>query len=373
MGLSFDPASVEVSDNCKFPETPIDNNLDDALAEIDPIIEELTEDISGIGPKAAKRYLLRSEYGYTVKEMSDVFGVTPQTVSNQVKSVREQIAKYPRLARIIGTLRAQRADLHRPDLKDGATSEGSFDVLGDSVDYLLTYKKGNVGRPFSWQYDITSTYQIDDCQYHLNTAYIVDAIYGVLLKRTHLSVSLISWSQPSRMYKYDYEIYPLPNAEVPTTDGTLLEATELHTAYDIKTILGALIEGIRDWDDLVGMTKRKQAHHDSPSLARKEVLINRIRQCQNGSPVEDYTEAVHIRRNLERIMRNYPMLSPWDLPYETITEIWDGYPADNEDHTKLWLLDKQYFYAITADIESRHKHRDYYPYSRDIPNRTSIW
>lgn len=373
MSIEFDPESSSTWGSGELPAVPVETELRDALAEIRPVVAELSADISGVGRKAAERYLLRYQYGFSPSELAEAFDVAPQTVSTQISGVREKVLKYPRLARIIGTLRSHRAALQQPEWADGATSSGRVPLNDEQVEYTLTYKNGSVGRPYSWQYNVTATYQRDDCEYHLNRAYLVDEIHGVLLKRMHRSVSLVSWTQPRHMYEYNYDIFPLPNVEVPTEDGTLLAAVEHHTAHDIKTKFERLIAGVNDWEDLEEEIREGAPQHRPPSITRQDVLLDRIRRCQGETPVEEYTELRHIRQNLERIMRTYPLNSPWDLPPETITQLWNGHPTNREDHTDFWLLNKQDLYDLVDTVRSRHNGRDFYLTDKDTVEHTHIW
>jgi|GEM_PF-2797505 len=361
MRKEFDPRSMsgEMGDIIATNDITVD--IDDALEEIEPVVDELSEDISGVGQKAAERYLLRYEYGVATNELASEFDVSPQTISNQVSAVRAKVLKYPRLARIIGTLRAHRADLSQPDYEDGHTWEGEAHLSGEAIEYRVEFKSGSAGRPYSWCYSCESRYEEDGKRFHLFEDYLVDAIHGVFLKRLIPAFSRKSWHRPPRVREYNFNSYALPNAEISNNrNGTLLDAVEYHWSYDTKNQFENLVTGNTQWNDMV-----VRAEHDEDPLpgsahyAQEDVLSERIRNCDSPSAaIEEYSETVHIRNNIERLMRIYPLDAPFDLPYETVTQLWNGQPCDRPDHENTWLVAKQDLYALAKNAYGRHSGRD---------------
>lgn len=361
MTREFDPRSMNGQQDEIIPPNEITTDIDDALEEIEPIVDELSKDISGVGQKAAERYLLRYEYGIATNELASEFDVTPQTISNQVSTVRAKVLKYPRLARIVGTLRGHRADISQPDLDDGQTWEGEAMLNGEPVQYLAEFKAGNTGRPYSWCYSCESRYEQDARVYHLYEDYLIDAIHGVFLKRLMRSVSFVSWNRPPMGSDYQYVAYPLPNLEIPNSrDGSLLDAAEYHWAYDTKNHFERLISGESEKSDLA----YRAEHGDTPLkgsayYARNDVLSDRIRRCDTSEEaIEDYAETVHIRNNIERLLRTYPLDAPYDLPYETVTQLWNGQPSDRDRYDLTAIINKQQLYALGTHAHGRHLGRD---------------
>lgn len=99
------------------------------------------------------------------------FNVTQQTISNRVSTVRAKVLEYPRLARIVGTLRGHRADLSQPDLDDGQTWEGETKLKREPIQYRAEFKAGNAGLPYTWCYSCESEYKQDTRIYHLYEDY----------------------------------------------------------------------------------------------------------------------------------------------------------------------------------------------------------
>jgi len=363
MDVDLYPKGVNAPIEEIIPEREEDVHLDGALDEIKPVVEELSEDVSGIGQKAAERYLLRYEYGMATSELAEEFDVASTTISNQVSTVRTKVLKFPRLARTVGTLRAHRSGLNQPDIEDGETWEGEVTLDDETIQYNAEFKSRNPGRPYSWCYLCESQYEFDTRIYHLFQDFLIDAVYGVFLKRSMWGFSRKSWKRPAMSDKYEYTVYPLPNAEIPNSrDGSLLDAAESHWAYGIKERLGPLVTK----GPIEGDLETRAEHGDtaikkSGYYARSDVLADRLsRSREPEKEIGDYTETVHIRNNIERLFRTYPFESPFDLPAETVTQVWNGQPTDRVSHDNTWLISKQPLYNLTTTATSRHRGRDVY-------------
>lgn len=361
MAVQFDPKSMNGPMEEIIPSNEVTVDIYDALDELEPVVKELSKDISGIGQKAAERYLLRYEYGMATDDLANEFGVTAQTISNQVSTVRTKVLKYPRLARVIGTLRAHRADLSQPNIDNGHSWEGEATLHGEPVQYRAEFKAGTPGRSYSWCYSCESRYERDTEVHHLFEDYLIDAIHGVFLKRITRGFSFKSWKRPPIVDDYRYVSYALPNLDVPNNrNGTLLDAAEYYWAYDTKNYFDAIVSGEAQKGDLEG-----RAEHDDTPLkgtayyARDDVLSYRMRNCNDcAETIRDYTETVHIRNNIERLLRMYPLDAPFDLPYETVTLLWNGQPSDDDRYDFPQIINKQQLYKLTHHAGGRHRGRD---------------
>lgn len=359
MGDRYDPRSMSSPMGEIIPPNEETIKINDALKEIQPAVVALSDDISGIGKKAAQRYILRYEYGISTGKLANEFNITPQTISNQVSGVRAKILKYPRLAHIIGTLRAHRTDLSVPDIDDGHTWTGERTLHGESVEYSCEFQKGSASRPYSWAYLCESRYERDSTVYHLFLDYIIDAIHGVFLKRQTIGVSKKSWERPPIVDKYDYIAYPLPNLEVPNErSGSLLDAVEYHWAWDTKNMLESRIQNEFE-TELDEYAETGDVPWERPYLARDDVLSHKIRNCRESKEaIKDYREAVFVRNNLERLCLTYPFKNPYDLEYETITHLWNGQPAESDNYNRTSRFDKADMYGLTNSMTSRYQGRD---------------
>ncbi|KAB1193467.1 hypothetical protein GJR96_08420 [Haloferax sp. MBLA0076] len=361
MDEKFDPRSMTGALDEIIPpnETTIGSKA--ALKEMEPVVDSISEDISGIGRKAAQRYLLRYEYGMSTNELASEFDVTPQTISNQVSEVRVKVLKYPRLASVIGTLRAHRSGLSEPDIEDGHTWDGETTLQGVPIEYSCQFRTGSASRPYSWAYLCESRYRDDDTIYHLFVDYLIDAIHGVFLKRLRMGISKKSWERPPITEKHTYCAYPLPNLEIPNNrNGTLLDAAEYHWAYDTKNYFETRVtEGVEKGDLEYSAEDGNTGLGRSAYLTRDDVLSHRIRNCRDPEEaIEEYAEAVFVRNNLERLCLTYPFSNPFDLEYETITQVWNGQPSRLDNYEFTGKFDKEKMYDITINMRSRYLGRD---------------
>lgn len=343
-----------------IPRNRTSISIDRAIEESAPVVNELSKDISGIGQKAAERYLLRYEYGMATGNLASEFGVTPQTISNQVSEVRSKVLKYPRHARNIGNLRSRRAGLSKPDLDRGQLCKGEVDLKGETLRYDVEYEPGSVGDTYDWIFSSEVQYESDSIISHLFVDYIIDSVHGVMLKRVMRATSLPSWKQPPLGEKYSYKIYPLPNLDVPNDrDGTLLDGVEYNLTYDIKNYFERIVDGEINESDLARRAKSgDDPLKESAYYARDDVLTDRIRACCSPSgPIQDYKKTNHIRRNLERIMRMYPYTRPFDLPAETVTLLWNGQPSGHGASHSTHNIDKQALYDISTRVSGRYREK----------------
>ena len=361
MEIQFDPKGVNQPIDEIVPDNDITTDLDDALEEIKPVVGELSKDVSGIGQKAAERYLLRYEYGMATNELASEFDVAPQTVSNQISGVRKKVLKYPRLTRIIGTLRSHRANLSKPDLDDGRNWSGEVKLKGEKIQYSVEFKSGAPGRTYSWCYSCESRYEHDTRAYHLFEDYIIDAIHGTFLKRLMWGVSFSSWNRPVMGDKYEYTAYPLPNLEIPNNrNGSLIDAAEYHWSFDTRNHFESFVTNERKKGDLESRAEHgERPPKGSAYYAQDDVLLDRIRNGEDpAEAIEDYAETVHIRNNIERLLRMYPLDAPYDLPFETVTQLWNGQPSDHDQYYLTQDVNQQPLYALTTQAKSRHVGRD---------------
>lgn len=371
--MDFDPKDPNKPLQEIIPQRKQPAEYQEILEEIDPIVKELSADISGIGPKAAERYLLRFEYGIATQEIANRENISPQTVSSQVSKVRSKVLKFPRLARILGSLRSHRANLERPEIESGQSWSGQITLHDVELEYDLEYTLGNPGRSYTWKFDVEITFENEDTIYHLFADYLINGVSGVFLKRTQRGISLQSWNKPPLTEKYKYSTYPLPNVEVPNLgDGSLLSAVEYHLPFDVKNDFSWLIERDEGWADL-----EKMAHSANPKTlgahySDSDQLIYRIKTGTEEFLTE-FTRTRHIRNNLERLMRLYPFKRPYDLPDETFTQLWNGQPATGFKLNSLAQLSKQQIYGIAHDVDSHHRGRDVRTGAKTHAINTNLW
>lgn len=385
MPIKFDLKCVQNDLDDIIPVRKDPFNPENALKEMEPAVRQLSEDISGVGPKAAERYLLQYEYRMGTKEIADRFGVSQSTVSNQISSVRSMVLKYPRLARVIGTFRAHRAEISLPDITDGKRWEGDTELEGETIDYRVVYTKGNAGRSYSWSYACASRYEGDNGWiHHLFADYMIDSVHGVFLARTMRGVSHRSWNRPPISSSYDYTVYPLPNAAVLNErNGTLIDAVEYHLTYDTKNHFESLITGenvggdvIQELDGELPLLERakdgEEPSKGSGYWGRYDVLCNHVRNHQRTNEcIKNHSDVRHIRVNLERLMRLYPFEAPLDLPAETVTQLWNGQPSERAKHYLTSAIDKRALWQVSHTANSSTRAGDIYRrrrgYSIDMP------
>jgi len=305
-----------------LPRPSLRVDLDTAREECESVINLLTEDVSGIGPKAAQRYLLRFEYGFQSKKLTEEFGITAPTISKQTGKVRQRVLKYPRLSRLIGNWRAERANLSSPDTEEGILWTGTLRLHGRDVQAEIEYEHGHSSDPYSWKYGLDSKTELDDWNYHLYIDYLVDLEYGVLLKRSKRAVSHTSWKQePYFSNEITYRVYSLPHPDFIAYSEGLLQDIEDHVVHDLT----AEFDFPRRWEDL-------KEHAQSESNERRaqdqsaipEVLLENVKETNSIGPIVNYTQNIRMQDNLESILRVYPLTHPSQIPSETIDLLWNG-------------------------------------------------
>ena len=317
-----------------IPNSNADVDFTTAKSECEAAVDDLTADVSGIGPKAAERYLLRYEYGFNTKTLAEEYGVTSPAITKQTQSVREKVLHYPALAQIVGRFRAERADLTEPIVDEHPLWEGQIETESAEVDAKVGFHQGDFSVPYSWMFTFTGESQEGDTIRHLLVDYIIDADCGVFLKRSLKGVSHTSWKRtPHFQRERRYTVYPLPNPNLPNEEGTLIDAVEHHVAYDATSAFDEF-----DWQ-ILEMYAKSNTDVENPSagLSLPKVLLDRIRQENSIDSVFDYSNEIHVRNNVEHLLRLYPLEQPSQLPLETAKLLWNGsltQPQSMETTTK---------------------------------------
>lgn len=292
-----------------------------AQDECRDVVDELSADVSGIGPKAAERYLLRYEFGFSTKTLAEKYGVTSPAITKHTRSVRERVLKYPTLAQIVGQFRSKKADLKDPIVDENLLWEGQFETKSEKVDAHVRFHPGDFSVPYSWMYSLVAKTTEEEMVRHLMVYYIVDSELGVFIKRSLKGVSHSSWRRtPHFQNNWEYTVYPLPNPKIPNKDGTLIDAIEHHATYDMAKAFDLF-----DWRILKMYAKSNtNVERPSASLSLPDVLLDRVRQENSLDAVHDYSHEIHIRNNIEHLLRLYPLISPIQIPLETVKQIWNG-------------------------------------------------
>lgn len=321
-----------------IPDIASEIDIETARTECEKTVQNLTADLSGIGQKAAERYLLRYEYGFGPTELAQKFDVTPSTITNQTSAVREKILRYPKLAQSIGQFRTERARLTEPVITENPLWDDQLSINGTEIDAQIGFYSGTYGDPYSWQYSLQAETQVEDEIRHLIADYVVDAECGVLLKRTFRGISYKSWQEtPLYQPKRRYTVYPLPNRRIPNEDGTLMDAVEYHAVYDMTTtFLGDYVE--QEWTALEMDAKSSDdIKRPSARFSLPEVLLDRIRHENPLDAVSEYSREVRIRDNIEHILRLYPLEDILQIPFNTVELLWAGslkFPEVEESGTE---------------------------------------
>jgi hypothetical protein len=383
---SLDSVDVDSREHLRNPDAAVGSSVDiaDALEEMQPAVDTLRKEVTGLGEKGVKRYLLRVEYGVANSDIAEHENVSPQTVSNQVSKASRRVIKYPRLARTIGTLRAHRANLSQPNsFEEGISEEYEYDYgiyRGN-----LKWVTGDVGRDLSvfGKAEFESGSKI----HHLQCNYMFDFVHGVFIKRLMEGVSSTSWDRPQfdveidgiefdawnpwLGVEYEYEVYPLPNQEVPL-NGPIIDAVVKHYRYDVSTRL--IRDDNRDEKELVSRAEgTPKIPPTSAYYCRDDVLEYLIKNTDSASKaIQIHDERVRTRDNLERVMRMYPHQSPYDIPSETLSQLWTGQPAQTANYRTTSHVDKQSLYDLATHIESRHTGRDIRSY-REVYEMAPQW
>jgi hypothetical protein len=318
------------------PETPLETDLESARQECEATAEKLAEKTSGYGQLPAERYLLRFEYGFSGKELKNAFDVSLSTISKQTMGMRREILKFPTLARIVGRFRAARAGLKQPDVSDTRLLDSQIELNGESINITVTLQYGDASRPYSWKYRLEANSTGKEVEKCLLVDYLVDAEYGVLLKRRLKGIShTIDSREPHYQDKRQYLVYALPHPEVPRGDATLMEAIQYHAAYDLD-----LAYDVIQWDTLQSKLNTEHYQHPrSPAYSENRTLLDRLKLTVSTGPITDYAREKHLRDNLEHLLRVYPLEDYNELPSETIDVLWNGsleeYTPDGDAHTAL--------------------------------------
>lgn len=317
----FEPKNVGSPLEEIIPNPDRDIDFATAQSECEAAVDDLTADVSGIGPTAAERYLLRYEYGFNTKTLAELYGVTSPAITKQTQSVREKVLRYPSLAQVIGHFRAERAGLKDPIIDEHPLWEGQIETESAEVDAQIGFHQGDYAVPYSWMFTITGESQDGDTIRHLLVDYIIDAQSGVFLKRSLKGVSHSSWKRtPHFQNERRYTVYPLPHPNIPIKDGTLINAVEHHVTYDVRQAFDEF-----DWQMLEMYAKSNtDVKRPSAGLSLPNVLLDRIRQENSIEPVFEFTNETHTRNNVERLLRLYPLENPTQIPIETAKLLWNG-------------------------------------------------
>lgn len=326
----FEPKNVDLPTEEIIPESSSNPDFDSARDECASVVDDLSADVSGVGPKAAERYLLRYEYGFNTKTLAEKYGVSSPAITKNTRSVREMVLKYPNLAQVIGQFRAERADLIHPLGVEHPLWEGQFETRSTKVDARVGFYPGSSSVPYSWMFILSAEAQQKDTVRHLLVYYIVDADCGVLLKRSLKGVSHTSWRRtPHYQREWRYTVYPVPHPEIPNKDGTLIDAVEHHATYDVIKSFDEF-----DWQVLEMYAKTNtNIKRPSAEFSLPDVLLDRIRQQNSIDSIFDYSQGLHIRNNVEHLLRLYPLIQPSQIPLSTIKLLWNGpmtYPGSME-------------------------------------------
>lgn len=318
-----------------LPDRTPDIAIETAQHECGKTVGRLTSDVSGIGPKAAERYLLRTEYGFGSETLTQYFDIAPSTLSNQVNQVHRKILRFPQLARILGQFRSKRTGLTEPESSERTLWEGTLDLHSREIYAAVDYRPGGpTTTPYSWKIDLTADLPLNDTTRRLRYSYLVDELHGVVLKRILKGISNDNqYAQFQYQKLRTLEIFPLPHPLIPNEDGTLLSALAHHVSYDI-------IRGFEnsDWSSIEKMINfdgvRDSSYQSLPTDALPETVTGKR---TTGEQLRKYTEEVHRRTNLEHLLLTYPFTRIEHIPRETIEVLWIGPIATGEDHLDAFL------------------------------------
>lgn len=303
------------------PETPIETDLESARRECESTAEELAEKASGFGKLPAERYLLRFEYGFSGKELEDALDVSMSTISKQTIGMRREILQFPTLSRIVGQFRVKRAGIEKPDSSDTRLLDTEVEIRNENISTSVTLQYGDPTCTYSWKYRLQAHSKGEEVQKHLLVDYLVDAEYGVLLKRRLRGIShSLGSREPHYQDKRQYLVYPLPHREVPPEDSTLMKAVEYHSAFDLD-----LAYNVLSWRALE--SKLSDEHYNaprSPAYSEDRALLDRLKLTVSTDPISDYAQEKHLRDNLEHVLRVYPLEDHGEIPPETIDLIWNA-------------------------------------------------
>ena len=328
---SFEPKGFNRPVEDILPDVSHELDIQRARDECSETVEKLASDISGIGPKAAERYLLRFEYGFDPVVLTDHYGITKSTLSKQINQVHRKVLNHPTLARTVGQFRSERTGLTRPDSSDRPLWDGELELHSKTIYTAINYLSGDVTTPYSWQVDLRADLALEDKTRRLRCSYVVDDEYGVLLKRI---LKGISHPDQGREFRYERlrtcHVYPLPHPEIRGGDGTLLDGLERHASYDIKRVFEDPA-----WRSIENMIAFVETGDSIPRPLPEFALPEKISGKQKSSDqLRKYTEEVHRRNNFEHLLRVYPYTRLENVPLKTVDLLWDGSLAHSEDYLK---------------------------------------
>jgi len=312
-----------------LPDVSLDTGLKEAKDECSETVETLISDVSGIGPKAAERYLLRFEYGFNTTDLTEHYGVSKSTLSKQTNQVHRRILSHPILARTVGQFRSERTGLSRPVSNDRQLWNDVLHLHSKPIYTTINFLAGDVSTSYSWAVDLRADLVLNDKTRRLRCNYIIDEEYGVLLKRI-----LRGFSRSNLRNEFSYEshrtchIYTLPHPEIPDSDETLLDGLESHVSYDIKRVFER-----SDWQSIEKricfLASDDSLINQLPEFGLPEKIIGK----QTSSDiVQKYTQEIHRRNNFEQILRMYPYTRIENLPLKTVDLLWNGSLENNEDY-----------------------------------------
>ena len=322
MGIDeFEPRRLELPPEEIVPELSLDMTFEDAQEECSKVIDRLPSDISGIGPKAVERYLLRSEFGFDAAELTEIFGVTQSTLSKQTNQVHRKVLKYPFLARVIGGIRSDRAGASPPERIDRTLWEDGLEINSKTIHTVVNYSLGEISSPYSWKISLRADSETEGQTRHLRSDYLVDAEYGVLLKRSLKGISDDVWGgKPHFQQLRTYQVYPLPHPAIVTTEGSVVEALEYHVSRDIKSAFTKT-----DWKSIERRIRLAEAGDLMASHFAEQGLSETIHPGIGiHKQIEEYTKETRVQDNLEHLLRHYPLTRVEQIPTNTIDLIWNS-------------------------------------------------
>lgn len=335
----FEPKNVDAPIDEIIPESQSDINISVAQEECAEVSEKLGATVSGIGPKAAERYLLRYEYGFRPMTIAEEYGVTSPTVTNQTSDVRQRILRHPKLAQTVGQFRSKRAGLKKPVSSGGSLWDGQLRIKSVDIDGQVGVHLGSFLTGYSWKYTLQAKTQVENKTRHLTVDYLIYDELGILLKRSLRGISNNSWQRPPYFGpKWRYTVYPLPNPNIPTDDGTLSNAVEYHVVYDMaRAFADEYVE--QDWTALeMDANLNMEGGFLAPQVSLPEVLLDRLDGDSSINAIHEYSQVVHLRKNVERLLRFYPLTTITQIPLDTIELLWDGpltYPETDDPGTDV--------------------------------------
>jgi hypothetical protein len=325
---SFEPEGFTRPVEAILPDEPAELDLNAATTETSDVVTQLAGDISGVGPKAAQRYLLRFEYGFNTDTLTQEYEITRSTLSKQTNQVHRAVLTHPTLAREVGQFRTERAGLTQPDLDDQTLWEGELELHSKPIYVVVNYFAGDRTTPYSWQVDVTADLNLTDKTRRLRCSYLVDEEYGVLLKRVLKGLSHTDGDR----FRYERlrtcHIYPLPHPTIPAPAGTLLDRLQYHVSYDIKKCFED--PAWSSIEDMITFVETSDTlPRPLPEWSQPETITG---DNTSSDQVRRYTKEVHRRKNLEHILRLYPTTRVEHIPVETVDLLWDGSVATAEDY-----------------------------------------